>query len=150
MNQASTPVAVPALVLRRTYAAPRQRVFDAWTTPDRIAQFFGPGDMTVPEITMDVRTGGTYRIVMQRPDGERLPAIGTYREVRAPERLSMTWKWEEDDPADEVDTLLTLEFNDVPGGTELVLTHEQLRSVESRDRHAEGWTMILEQLAHAL
>lgn len=150
MSQTHTPAAVPALVLRRAYAAPRQRVFDAWTKPELAARFFGPGDVTVPEIQMDVRTGGTYRIVMLMPDGERMNVSGTYREVRAPERLSMTWRWEEDDPADEFETLLTLEFNELADGTELVLTHEQLASVESRDRHADGWGKIMDALAGTL
>ena len=127
-----------------------ERVFDAWTNPELAMKFFGPGDVTVPEMEMDVRTGGTYRIVMVMPDGERMNVGGTYREVRAPERLSMTWRWEEDDPADEFDTLLTLDFNEVAGGTELVLTHEQLASVESRDRHADGWGKILDQLEATL
>jgi uncharacterized protein YndB with AHSA1/START domain len=150
MSEISTPAAVPALVLRRTYKAPRQRVFEAWTKPELAVRFLGPGDVTVPELEMDVRTGGTYRIAMLMPDGERMNAGGTYREVRAPERLSMTWRWEEDDPADEFDTLLTLEFNEHADGTELVLTHEQLASVESRDRHEHGWSLILDQLAGTL
>lgn len=150
MNQTTTPAAVPALVLRRTYPAPRQRVFDAWTTPEIAARFIGPGDVSVPEIEMDVRTGGTYSIVMLMPDGERMKVRGTYRDVTPPEKLAMTWRWEEDDPAEEYDSLLTLEFNEVPGGTELVLTHEQLRSVESRDRHAHGWGQIVDQLASAV
>ena len=49
----------------------------------------------------------------------------------------MTWRWEEDKPEDEHDTLLTLEFNEVDDGTELVLTHERFASVESRDSHAK-------------
>lgn len=144
------PEVVPALVLRRTYNAPPQRVFDAWTKPDLAATFLGPGDTTASVLEMDVRTGGTYRIAMLQADGERMNVGGTYREVRAPERLSMTWRWEEDDPADERDTLLTLEFNAVPGGTELVLTHELLRSVDSRDRHAHGWGRILDELTSKL
>ena len=139
--------AVPALVLRRTYKASPQSVFDAWTTPEIAATFLGPGDHALREVEMDVRTGGTYRMVMLKPDGERLPVSGTYRVVRPPHKLSMTWRWEEDDPADEYDSILTLEFNPVPGGTELVLTHEQLASLESRERHGEGWAMILDQLA---
>jgi uncharacterized protein YndB with AHSA1/START domain len=150
MSDTHAPAIVPAIVLRRTYRAPRQRVFDAWTTPQLAAKFLGPGDVTVPEVEMDVRQGGTYRIVMLMPDGERYIAGGTYREVLAPERLSMTWRWEEDNPADEYDSLLSLEFNEVAGGTELVLTHEQLQSVESRDKHADGWGKILEELAGAL
>jgi uncharacterized protein YndB with AHSA1/START domain len=150
MSNTRTPETVPAIVLRRTYHAPRQRVFDAWTRPELAAKFLGPGDVTVPEIEMDVRTGGSYRITMLMPDGERMSVGGTYRDVRAPERLSMTWRWEEDDPKDAHESLLTLEFNELDGGTELVLTHEQFAAVESRDRHEHGWTMIVDQLAAAL
>ncbi len=150
MTDTRTPVAVPALILRRTYAAPPQRVFEAWTKPELAMKFLGPGDVTVPEVRMDVRTGGSYSIVMLMPDGERWNVAGTYRDVRPPERLSMTWRWEEDKPEDEYDTLLTLEFNELAGGTELVLTHEQFASVDSRDRHAEGWTAIMQQLGAAV
>jgi uncharacterized protein YndB with AHSA1/START domain len=150
MSNTRTPVAGPALVLRRTYAAPRQRVFDAWTKPELAMAFLGPGDHTVPNVEMDVRTGGTYRIAMRRPDGDTWYVGGTYRDVCPPERLSMTWRWEEDKPEDEHDTLLTLEFNEVDGGTELVLTHEQFATVESRDGHEQGWTAILDQLQAAL
>ncbi len=146
MSNTHTPVA-PALVLRRTYAAPRQRVFDTWTQPELAMKFLATGDVTVPEVRMDVRTGGSYNIVMRMPDGERWNVRGTYREVRPPERLVMTWRWEEEKPEDEHDTLLTLEFNDLDGGTELVLTHEQFASEDSRDRHQEGWAKIMEQLA---
>ena len=145
-NNTRTPAAGPALVLRRIYAAPRQRVFDAWTKPELAVKVLGTGEVTVKEVQMDVRTGGTYKIVMLQPNGERWNVGGTYRDVRPPERLSMTWRWEEDKPEDEQDTLLTLEFNEVDGGTELVLTHEQFASVESRDGHQKGWTEIMNQL----
>jgi uncharacterized protein YndB with AHSA1/START domain len=141
---------VPALVLRRVYRAPRERVFDAWTKPEIAMTFLGPGDVTVPELHMDVRPGGTYGITMLMPDGERMLVGGTYREVRRPERLSMTWRWEEDDPSLEYDTLLTLEFNEVDGGTELVLTHEQFARAESRENHSRGWSQIFDQLEGAL
>jgi uncharacterized protein YndB with AHSA1/START domain len=144
MTQTGTPV-VPAIVLRRTYKASRDRVFDAWTKPEIATRFLGPGDVVARNITMDVREGGSYSITMDTPDGEMI-ARGKYREVRRPERLSMTWSWQEDDPKDEVESLLSLEFNERDGGTELVLTHEQLASVESAERHTEGWTAILEQL----
>ena len=64
MSDTRTPIA-PALVLRRTYAAPRQRVFDAWTKPELTVKFLGPNDVAIPEIQMDVRTGGSYKIMMR-------------------------------------------------------------------------------------
>lgn len=137
------------LVLRRTYDVPRERLFAAWTTPEILKQFLGPGDVTVSELEMDLRVGGTYRIVMAKPDGERLPVSGVYRDVRAPERIVCTWSWEEDDPALEKETLLTLEFLDHGEKSELVLTHEAFRDSTQRDNHEEGWSAILEQLAGA-
>ncbi|HEY5426446.1 MAG TPA: SRPBCC domain-containing protein [Candidatus Tumulicola sp.] len=150
MNNTRTPAAGSALVLRRTYAVPRQRVFDAWTQPELAIKFLGTGDITVSEVRMDVRTGGTYTIAMLQPNGERWNVVGTYLDVRPPERLSMTWRWEEDKPEDEHDTLLTLEFNEVDGGTELVLTHEHFATADSRDGHQRGWTAIMERLDAAL
>lgn len=141
---------VPALVMRRVYDAPRERVYAAWTSPEAAASFMGPGDVKATEITMDVRVGGSYRIVMVHADGSINPVRGVYREVVAPQRLSMTWKWEEENPSDERETLLTLEFIDRVGKTELVLTHENLASVESRSNHERGWASILEELAGAL
>ena len=141
---------VPALTLRRTYPVPRERVFAAWTDPAVAVRFFSPGETKATDIRMDVKTGGTYSITMLTPEGERFVARGTYREVTVPERLVMSWSWEEDDPADEVDSLLTLDFIDRNGATELVLTHEKLASLESRGRHEEGWTSIIDQLATVL
>lgn len=137
---------VPALVIRRTYDAPPERVFVAWTTPELAKQFLGPNEVKAAEVDMDVRAGGTYRIVMQMPDGDRWIVGGVYREVRPGRFLQMTWRWKEDDPRDERDTLLTLEFNPHNGGTELILTHEQLASEESRTSHAHGWEAILTAL----
>lgn len=137
---------VPALVIRRTFKASRERVFAAWTNPETIRQFMSPGDVKVGDVELDVRTGGKYRIVMVHADGELLPVRGVYKEVRSPERLVMTWTWEEDDPSEEHETLLTLDFLDSQGDTELVLTHEKLRNEESRASHEHGWTEILEKL----
>lgn len=145
MSDTHAPPA-PALVLRRTYKVSRDALFAAWTKPESARLFLGPDDVTIAEIEMDVRVGGTYRITMLLADGERMVVGGVYREVRRPERLSMTWRWEEDEPSQERDTLLSLDFNDVAGETELVLTHEDFASAESRDRHEHGWTAILNQL----
>lgn len=143
-------VAPPALVLRRTYKASPDTLFSAWTTPESARHFMGPEDVTIPEIEMDVRVGGAYRITMLLGDGERMVVRGVYREVRRPDRLSMTWQWEEDDPSQAHETLLSLDFHDRGGETEVVLTHENFASVESRGRHEHGWTSILDNLQRAV
>ena len=141
---------VAALVLRRTYPVPRERVFAAWTNPEIAARFLGPGEIKATVAQMEAKVGGAFSIAMDSPENGRFVARGTYLEVNPPKRLVMTWRWEEDDPAEEYDSLLSLDFNERNGETELVLTHEKLASVESRARHEEGWTAIVDQLAIVL
>jgi len=138
------------LVLRQTFDAPRERLFEAWTTPAIAKEFLGPSEVKIEEIAMDPRIGGAYRVAFRRPDGELMVARGIYRELRAPERIVCTWAWDEDDPALEKETLLTIEFHERGGKTELVLTHERFRDSEQRDNHEHGWTAILSQLGRTL
>lgn len=141
---------VPALVIQRDYAATPQRVFDAWTTPELVKQFFSPGEHHVTDVTMDVRTGGSYSLTMVDEKGDVMTVRGTYREVAPPHRLVFSWRWDEDDPKDEFDTLVSLEFRPHAGGTKLTLTHEQLRSMESHDNHKGGWGNVLDALGRVV
>lgn len=77
-----------------------------------------------------------------------LPLVvrGTYREVQPGKRLSMTWRWEEDTPQEEYDTLLTLDFAAHGTGTELTLTHEQFATDQSRTNHEGGWTTVMDRM----
>ena len=84
--------AVPAVVLRRTYPVPRERVYAASTNPETATRFLGPGDVVASDITMDVRLGGAYSITMNSPEMGRMTAHGKYVEVKPPERISMTWR----------------------------------------------------------
>jgi uncharacterized protein YndB with AHSA1/START domain len=141
---------VPALVIRRTFKAPRERVFAAWTQPELIKKWFGPHNFTPAEASVDLRVGGAYRIVMIAPDGDRNIAKGVFNEVLVPERIACSWRWEEDSPEQEHDTLLTVEFHARGNETELVLTHEKLASDESRGRHEHGWNELLDNLPSVL
>lgn len=141
-----TTFTVPALLIRREYAASPQQVYEAWTDPELARQFLCPQDITIADVTMDVRPGGKYRIDMRNAQNESYVAYGTYRDVQPGRRLSMTWQWEENNPAEEHETLLTLEFNPHNGGTEFILTHERLSSEESRNNHEHGWTTMLQKL----
>lgn len=142
----SSAATVPALVIRRAYSVSPQRLYEAWTQPDLAREFICPQDLTIPEVALDVRVGGKYRIVMRRPDGEDYVAFGVYRVVEPGRKLVMTWSWEEDVPSHQHETLLTLEFLPHAKGSELVLTHERLASLESRDQHEHGWNSIVEKL----
>ena len=139
------------LQVRKVIRASRQRVFDAWTRPETIRQWFGPGQIEISSADVDARIGGTYRMEMQGTCDEignpspRNSVSGKYLEVEPYDRLVFTWKgsW---DPTEE--TLVTVDLKDVEGGTEILLTHERFTSTVSRDKHNHGWTGSLEKLAH--
>ena len=132
------------LVLKRTFEAPVERVYAAWTKPEMMRRWFAPGDMTVPAAEADVRVGGRYRIQMQGGDCEFNVTGGTYREVVPNRRLVFTWQWEGTD----LETVVTVEFRSVaPNATELTLTHEGFDDEATRDKHAEGWDGCLANLA---
>lgn len=141
---------VPALELRRTYDAPRERIYQAWTTPAILKEFFAPNDVKVEDVAMDLRVGGAYHIAIRNGDGELLVVRGVYRELQAPSRIVCTWAWDEDDAALAKETLLTLEFHARGERTELILTHEFLRDKEQRDNHQGGWSKILDCLPRVL
>jgi uncharacterized protein YndB with AHSA1/START domain len=142
MNKADT-----RLVLKRTFQAPVEQVYRAWTTPSLIMRWFAPGDMTVAQAQADVRQGGSYRITMQEPDGESYTTYGTYQQVVPNERLVQTWQWE----GSQEQTLLTIEFRALgERTTELTLTHERFATVKAKDQHQDGWQGCLQKLEAAL
>jgi uncharacterized protein YndB with AHSA1/START domain len=144
-TKASVAAPVPALEIRRTFSAPRQRVFEAWTRPEELKRWAGPGRMETPLCEVDLRVGGQYRLHMRGPDGVEFQVFGTYREIDPPRRLVYTWSTERTN--DVVDSVITVEFLDRGGATEVVLRHANLPSAESRERHTKGWIGCLDKLA---
>jgi uncharacterized protein YndB with AHSA1/START domain len=140
-----------ALVLRlsRSFAAPRERVFRAFTAPTQLVRWWGPKGFTVPACTLDVRVGGAWRTVMRSPEGKDHIVSGVYREIMPPERLVFTWAWEEDGARGH-ETVVTIEFSETPGGTRLELTHERFQTEDSRNAHRDGWSSCLDCLEEAL
>ena len=126
------------LRMSRVIAASRLRVFRAFTDPSHLVRWWGPEGYDVPEIRLDPRPGGEWRTCMRSPTGSQHCVGGVYKEVSPPERLVLTWIWDGED-MDGLETLVTLEFHEAAGGTELRLTHEALPSVSSRDKHGGGW-----------
>jgi uncharacterized protein YndB with AHSA1/START domain len=134
--------AAQVLRIRRTLPAPREEVFRAFTRPEPLQQWWGPKGFTLPEVSLDLRVGGQYRFGMQPAQGHLLVLKGTFREIRPPEKLVYTWAWE----GIPLETLVTLEFRDVEGDTEVLLTQEPFPDDDSREQHDIGWTQQLERL----
>lgn len=138
------------LQLTRTFTATREEVFRAWTDPEALKQWWLPGEgFSLPSAEIDLRVGGRYRLTMRNSQGELFYLGGTYREVRPPERLVYTWRWEHTE-MDVGDTLVTVDFRARGNSTEVAITHELFPSGALRDRHDVGWSACLERLARVV
>jgi len=136
------------LQVRRFIKAPCARVFEAWTRPELMKQWFSPGPMTTPDAQSDLKSGGAYKVVMRQPDGVTFTAVGVYKEIVPDKKLVFTWGWEGGgDMGGRQETLVTLEFSEKDGGTELTLTHERFAAAEETKKHLEGWNGCLDKLA---
>jgi uncharacterized protein YndB with AHSA1/START domain len=132
------PPADPVRMVR-IIDAPRNDVFRAWTEPEQIRRWWGPGEFTCPEADVDLRPGGTYRLAMQPTAGDAFIVGGTDREVEPPARLVYTWRWETGPAADGSESLVTVEFREQGARTELVLTHTDFPESHGPAPYQMGW-----------
>ena len=140
----STTAAVkPSLTIKRCFNAPPEKVFSAWTDPEKVKRWMGPGEVKVLSAQSDPRTGGRYRWLMQAPDGEHHDVSGVYREVIPNAKLVFTWAWKS---TPERESLVTITFKPDGAGTLMTFTHEQFFDEEARDRHQHGWNGAMEKL----
>lgn len=137
------------LIVNRTFNAPRDRVFRAWTEAAELDRWFSPDPSFTVRTSVDLRVGGAYRIEMIQPDGKVHSASGVYREIRHPDRLVFTWKTEGGACVVE-DTVVTIEFFEVDGKTQVTLTHQNFSSEEARARHEHGWNGCFDHLESVL
>lgn len=116
------------LVITRVFAAPVERVFDAWTRPELFKLWWAPQSMGVPilDCQMDLRVGGRYSVTFGHNPSEAMTFFGDYVEVVPNARLV----WTNDESGET--TITTVTFQDDPGGTRLVL-HEAYPSKEALD-----------------
>jgi len=145
------PILNPATVLemRRPIRTSREEVFKAWTDPTQLKQWFAVAEgFTTPIAEVDLKVGGRYRLGMKGPgDNPLLIVSGVYQEIIQPERLVFTWQWESADPH-EPETLVTVEFYEHDGVTDVHLKHEMFSDATQRDKHGEGWAGCLDHLEH--
>jgi uncharacterized protein YndB with AHSA1/START domain len=127
------------LQITRTFAAPQQKVFEAWTQAEKLTRWLCrvTEQHSIKILELDVRAGGRYRLEVTTPEGDLYVLSGTYREIMPPHKLAFTWQWDSD--RDFGETLVTVEFYARGNSTEIVLTHERFPNKEKRDRHAIGW-----------
>jgi uncharacterized protein YndB with AHSA1/START domain len=139
-----------SLEIVRFINVPTDRVYDAWTDPAQLRQWFGPENVRTRNITADVRVGGNYRWDLTSPEGEEMSAFGEYKELVPGKKIVFTWQWDNDEAWENRTSVVTIELVESRGGTELRLKHEKLPSEESRDRHNEGWNSLVDKLEQFL
>jgi uncharacterized protein YndB with AHSA1/START domain len=134
--------------IERTFAAPAEEVFDAWTSPEVMRRWLHcASDWDTPVAEVDLRVGGKVRVVMRKPDGSESGMEGEYTQIERPHRLVMTWTFH-DDPANE--QLMELSFSEAEGATTVLLLNSGISTDARRESQDEGWRGCLDQLERAL
>jgi len=134
-----------AVTLVRRIKARPQVVFDAVTTAEGIAQWWGPDAGPVLVSEADPRIGGLYRVRFRMLDGSEHESSGEFLEIVRPERVVLSWRWKGgvEDPGE---SRVEISLKAVPEGTELTFVHSQLHGEETRRSHEQGWTGSLDKL----
>jgi uncharacterized protein YndB with AHSA1/START domain len=137
--------AKPSLTLKRRLNARPEKVYAAWTDPEKLAHWWGPAETAAGSVRaeLDVRVGGRFRIGFTARDGERHEVGGVYQEVVPGERLVFTWAWHS---TPERESLVVVTLQPDGDGTLLTLHHEQFFDQAARDGHERGWSGTLEKL----
>jgi uncharacterized protein YndB with AHSA1/START domain len=133
---------VDSLRLTQLIRGKRQKVFQAFSDP-KLARKWCPDGCRVVSFEADMRVGGTFRESMNC-GGELYTAHGVYKTIIPNKKVVFTHQWEEEDP---IETVVTFEFKDTEGGTEIVLTQTGFRDASVAKGHEEGWSSALANLA---
>jgi uncharacterized protein YndB with AHSA1/START domain len=137
------------LRIERSFDAPVERVFEAWTSEEVLRRWLhGRPDLETPIAEVDLRVGGRIRIVMRNPAGvNEGAATGEYRVVEPPHRLVFTWVW--DDLPDRPQ-LIELEFSEQGGRTTVRMTNSAIPSDERWQSQRDGWNVCYDNLERVL
>ncbi|HZD79544.1 MAG TPA: SRPBCC family protein [Actinomycetota bacterium] len=134
------------VTIQRTFDAPRDAVWAAWTDGEQLERWFMPHGFTVPECTVDPRPGGRLHLRVRGPDGAEMSNDGLFEEVDPPQRLVMTTTAFEG----RLEVRNTITFEDADGGTELTLHAQVVKAAPDLAAALagmeEGWLQSFEKL----
>jgi uncharacterized protein YndB with AHSA1/START domain len=138
-----------SLHIERTFQAPVEKVFDAWTSEEVMRRWWqAERGWETSAAEVDLRVGGAVRVVMRDPDKDvEHGGGGTYTEIEPPTRLAFTWLWD----GDTRRTLIEIDFAETDdGATTVSFTHSGLWDEEAVRSHEGGWGRILDNLGRDL
>ncbi|HEY6637455.1 MAG TPA: SRPBCC domain-containing protein [Solirubrobacterales bacterium] len=134
--------------IERTFDAPAEDVFDAWTSEEVIRRWFRPKEgWQEADAQLDLRVGGRIRVVMRDPDGEPVGAGGEYTLIERPHRLAFTWTFD-DDPSNE--QMIELEFTERDGVTTVLFVNSDISDPDRRNSQYEGWSTCFDEIKRVL
>jgi uncharacterized protein YndB with AHSA1/START domain len=136
------------LRIERTFQAPAEAVFDAWTSEEVLLRWWHvEHDWDTTEAVVDLRVGGVVRVVMRDPGKDaEYGGGGTYTEIERPTRLAFTWTWD----GDTRRTLVEVDFEESDGITTVSFTHSGLWDEEAVRSHQDGWCKLFGNLERTL
>jgi uncharacterized protein YndB with AHSA1/START domain len=151
---------IKELTITRTFDAPRELVFKAWTDPEMLAKWWGPRGVTNPVSEVDLRVGGTIYIVMLageemgRLAGQRWPMKGIFQEIDEPGKIVFTNQAIDESGNVLIDGVTTVTLEEQDGKTQLTL-HATAKSmapqaIEMIAGMNEGWTQSIDKLTELL
>ena len=136
------------LRIERTFQAPAERVFAAWTSEEVIRRWWqAEHGWETTEAEVDLRVGGVVRVVMRDPAKDiDYGGGGSYTEIEPPNRLAFTWLWD----GETRRTLIEVDFEEVDGVTTVRFAHRDLWDEAAVRAHEDGWTNLLDNLERML
>jgi uncharacterized protein YndB with AHSA1/START domain len=146
------------LRLKRTMRFSRERVFAAFSQQEQMNQWMcrDAKNHEIRYTKFDFRVGGGFELEIRTPNGHRYAMHNTYVEIVKPEKIKFTWGHEHFGPDGKLwddtleGTLVTFQFHDRQGSTEIELTHELLPNAKQVEDHQRGWTGCLDSLGELL
>ena len=136
------------LRIERTFDASAEEVFDAWTSEEVLKRWFHSApDWDTPTAEVDLRVGGRVRVAMREPDGTEHAMGGEYTLIERPNRLALTWSFDEN-PGNQ--QAIELEFIEREGRTTVVLINSGISTEKRRDEQDWGWNGCFDSLHRAL
>ena len=134
------------LRIERLFDAPRALVYEAWTNPALLSQWWGPAHYPATHIAMDVREGGSWRNCLTSVEtGDALWQNGAFTEVVPLEKLVFTFVWEEAGERGEANTVV-ITFADQGHQTLVTLTQQPFQSAHEAEGHGDGWWSSFDRL----
>lgn len=134
------------LVIERSIAAPGDLLFEVWSQPKHLVNWWGPSNFSLPVCDLDFRTGGQYRFCMRSPEGVDHWVFGEYIRIDENRSIEMTWNRENPDGTIWCRTILALTFHAIGDLTLFRLHQREFDSIEHRDDHRGGWSECLDRL----